>query len=199
MKLKPDALLFDLDGVLVDSLDAWWLALNDSFKKYSYNPVSREYFIDRFWGHDLFDNIKNNDIPLEVGLYCNKAYKNHTSRVRIYDETIPVLEKLQSYKKCIITNTPRDSTEDILNIFNLSKFFNYTFTSDDVKMGKPDPEIILKSCSKLNVKPKDVVIIGDTESDVKAGHAAGCKVIGINVKANITIKNLSETLEHITI
>ena len=44
----------------------------------------------------------------------------------------------------------------------------------------------------LDVKPSEVILVGDTESDVKAGRTAGCKVIGINVKADFTINNLSE-------
>ena len=50
----------------------------------------------------------------------------------------------------------------------------------------------MKACERLNVDPKDVVLIGDTDSDVKAGRAAGCKVVGINVEADYTIRDLSE-------
>jgi phosphoglycolate phosphatase-like HAD superfamily hydrolase len=50
----------------------------------------------------------------------------------------------------------------------------------------------LKACKYLKVEPKDVILVGDTDSDVKAGRAAGCKVVGINVDADYTIKNISE-------
>ena len=62
----------------------------------------------------------------------------------------------------------------------------------DVKMSKPNPEIVIKSCKLLNLKPKEVILVGDTKSDVEAGRAAGCKVIGINVDADYTVKNISE-------
>ena len=67
-------------------------------------------------------------------------------------------------------------------------------TSDDVKMSKPNPEIVVKACKRFKIEPKDVVLVGDTESDVIAGKKAGCKVVGINVIADYTIKNLSELI-----
>jgi HAD superfamily hydrolase (TIGR01509 family) len=65
-------------------------------------------------------------------------------------------------------------------------------TSNDVKRSKPDPEIVIKSCKLLKLKPEEVILVGDTNSDVKAGRAAGCRVIGINVEADYRIKDISE-------
>ena len=112
------------------------------------------------------------------------------SKVRF--KTKETLQKLNQYKKSIITNTPKDCAVQILKKFDIEKYFEFLLTSDDVKMAKPDPEIVLKSCKMLNVNPRDVVLVGDTESDVKAGRGAGCKVIGINVDADYIIKSLSE-------
>ena len=51
---------------------------------------------------------------------------------------------------------------------------------------------MLKACEALDVEPENVVLIGDTDSDIKAGKAANCIVIGLNIDADYTIKNLSE-------
>ena len=127
------------------------------------------------------------------------VYYDHVDKIKIYPNTKHVLEKLKNYKKSIITNTPKDCTIQILKKFEIEKYFNLVLTSSDVKMAKPSPEIIFKSCEKLGVKTKDVVLIGDTDSDVKSGKAAGCKVIGLKVKADFTINNLSDILEIIDI
>lgn len=199
MKLKPSAILFDMDGVLVDSLDAWWLSLNKSLENYNYKTVSKERFIEKFWGHDLFDNLKTMNIPIEIGNFCNNVYRKQVDVIKIYPTAINILEKLKNYKKSIITNTPKDCTIQILKKFDIEKHFEFVLTSDDVNNAKPDPEIVLKSCKMLNVKTSDVILIGDTESDVKAGRAAGCKVIGINVDADYVIKDLSELITLIKI
>jgi HAD superfamily hydrolase (TIGR01509 family) len=192
MKLKPRAILFDMDGVLVDSLDSWWLSLNSALEAYNQKKISRDEFIKKYWGHDLYDNIKKMNLPLEIARFCNNLYGNHIQKIKIYKETKPTLEKLNNYKKAIITNTPKDCAIQILKQFNIEKFFEFIMTSDDVTMAKPNPEIVIKACKRLMVEPKDVVLIGDTDSDVKAGRTAGCTVIGIKVEADYTIKDISE-------
>jgi len=192
MKLKPSAILFDMDGVLVDSLDAWHKSLNQALKKYNHLQISKQKFIDVYWGHDLYDNIKNNNLSLEVGLFCNKVYSKYLDDVKIYPYTRSVLEKLSNYRKTVLTNTPSDCTIQILKKFDIEKFFDFVLTSDDVSMGKPDPELVIKTCEKLDIKPQNAVLVGDTDSDVKAGKAAGCKVIGVNIDADFRVKNISE-------
>ena len=181
-----------MDGVLVDSLDSWWSSLNSALEAYNYKPISREEFIKKYWGHDLFDNIKRMKLSLEVGKFCNNVYGDHTDRIKIYKETKDTLEKLSKYKKAIITNTPKDCAVQILKQFDIEKYFEFVMTSDDVSKAKPDPEIVLKACKRLKVEPKDVVLVGDTDSDVKAGRNAGCSVIGLGIKADFCIDNLSE-------
>ena len=139
------------------------------------------------------------NIPYEVGSFCNNIYGNHIGSIKIYPYTKNTLENLKKYKKSIITNTPKDCTIQILKKFDIEKYFNFILTSSDVKNAKPSPEIVFKSCEKLGVKPEEVVLVGDTDSDVKSGRAAGCKVIGINVKADYTIKNLSEIINIIQV
>jgi len=191
-KLQPDAILFDMDGVLVDSLDAWWKSLNQALKKFGYNEISRDEFIREYWGHDLFDNIKKMNISMDVGKLCNKLYKMNVDDVKIYPGVKTVLQRLEKYKKSIITNTPKDSAVEILRRLDIKKYFEFVLTSDDVSIAKPSPEIILKSCEILGVKVEDVILVGDTISDVKAGRSAGCRVVGINVDADYTITSVSE-------
>ena len=154
--------------------------------------MSKETFIEKYWGHDLYDNFDAMNIDYEVGFHCNKLYYNYVDRVKLYPSSRQILEKLSNYKKGIITNTPKNSAEKVLKYFDIYKYFQTVMTSDDVKMGKPNPEIILKSCKKLNVKPKDIIIIGDTQSDIIAAKKAGSKIIGVNVVGDFQINDLSE-------
>ena len=194
MKLRPNAILFDMDGVLVNSLDAWWSTLNTALNLSHQKEISREEFIKKYWGHDLFDNLDHMRLPHEIGTLCNTIYGNHVEAIKIYPDTIETLEKLSRYKKGVITNTPKDSAHLILKTLDLASYFDVVITSDEVTMAKPNPEIVFKACGKLGVSPKKVVLIGDTDSDVKAGEAAGCIVVGIKVNAEYTIQRLSELI-----
>lgn len=195
MKLNPAAILFDMDGVLVDSIDSWWKALNHALENYNMNKISRDVFIQNYWGHDLYDNLKRNNLPIKVGKFCNKIYGEHLDGITLYENVKVVLEKLSMYPKCIITNTPCDCTKQILKTFDIVKYFTFVFTSDDVKLAKPDPEIVLLACKKLGINPKDAVLVGDTDSDIKAGHIAGCKVIGVRIKADFFVKDIKGLLD----
>jgi len=190
--MRPKAILFDLDGVLVDSLDAWWHALNDVLRCFKMDGMSKEEFVSKYWGYDLYTNIKRANLPLEVGISCSRFYIKHLDKVKLHPEAIHVLESFKNIKKGLVTNTPRDCTEKVLKKFDLGKYFDVIITGDDVTRGKPDPEIIFKACNHLNVDPRETVLVGDTESDVRAGSMAGCYVIGIKVKGNMTIEDISQ-------
>lgn len=196
-KLRPSAILFDMDGVLVDSLNAWWKSLNQAFENFGYKRISREEFVKKYWGHDLFDNLRTMSLPREIGVFCNRMYGKYVDDVKVYPNAKDVLRKLDSYKKSIITNTPRDSAVKILERFDIRRFFKFVLTSDDVSRSKPDPEIVLKSCELLEVNPENTILVGDTKSDVIAGRAAGCRVIGVNVDADITIENIVRLLDFV--
>lgn len=195
MKIKPSAILFDLDGVLVDSLDAWWKSLNQALKVFGHKKISRDEFIKIYWGHDLRDNIEKMQLHKEVGNLCNSIYTKNIDAISIYKDTKDTLRRLERYKKAVITNTPKNCVRQILKKFNIETYFSHIISSDDVKKAKPNPEIVLKACERLHVSPENAVLIGDTESDVQAGKAAGCIVIGVDINADYTIKTLSELTE----
>jgi HAD superfamily hydrolase (TIGR01509 family) len=190
MKLTPSAILFDMDGVLVDSLDSWWKALNSALKRFKHQEITRNEFIKTYWGHDLKANLKRLKLNPEVAQFCNITYGNYLDYIKIYPDTKNTLMQLASYKKAIITNTPTACARQILRKFQIEQYFKEIITSDDVIKAKPDPEIIFKACERLDVDSKTVVLVGDTESDVKAGRAAGCTVVGLNIAADITIQRL---------
>lgn len=193
-KLKPAAILFDMDGVLVDSWDSWWKSLNTSLKFFKHKGISRDEFTEKFWGHELQDNLRNLGLDENIGIFCNNIYSNHINEIKIFSGTKETLEKLIKYPKAIITNTPRDCAIQILKKFNIDDYFKVIVTSDQIEKGKPAPDIVFEACKRLGVKPSNVVLVGDTESDVKAGHAAGCKVIGINVKGDYTVQKISDLI-----
>jgi phosphoglycolate phosphatase len=192
MPLSPNAILFDMDGVLVDSLDAWWKALNNALRMFKHQEITREEFIHTYWGHDLKANLKRLHLNPDVAQFCNITYGDHLDYVSIYPETQATLKSLASYRKAVITNTPTDCALQILQKFDIEQYFDVIVTSDDVMKSKPDPEIVFKACELLGVDVQTVLLIGDTASDIKAAQAAGCMMVGLRIPADIMIQSLSE-------
>jgi len=192
MILKPQAILFDMDGVLVDSLDSWWKSLNYAIKKCHKREITREEFIEKYWGRDLEYNLTKMNLNPEVINFCNLAYEDNIGYVKIYPDTIETLKKFKNYKKAIVTNTPNVCMDKIVDKLKIGQFFDAIITSDQVEYGKPSPELIFKACEKLKVKPDNVVLIGDTKADINAAKAANCKIIGIRIDADYRIEKLSQ-------
>jgi len=195
MKMKPGAILFDMDGVLVDSRDSWRASLNAALTVHNYREITNEEFIEKYWGYDLYATFDKMGLDRKIVTTCNELYREHLDKVTMYPDVKFTLQKLKDYKKGIITNTPRNRAIQIIKNFKLGRYFDTIVTSDDVDRGKPSPDIVLKACKNLGVEPVDAVTVGDTGSDVEAGKAAGCVVIGINVDAEITVGKMSDLTE----
>jgi HAD superfamily hydrolase (TIGR01549 family) len=195
MKIKPEAILFDMDGVLVDSVHAWLTSLNNTLDKFNHDKITRDDFIYKYWGHDLHNTLDILGVNQSAAIICNDEYKKNLNNVKLLPDVKTTLKKLNSYKKGIITNTPRNQTDMLLKKFDLNKYFNTIITSDDVNFGKPNPEIVIKACKDLDVKPSKVFSIGDTRSDIEAGKAAGCTGIGLNIQADYTVKKISDLID----
>lgn len=192
MTSAPDALLFDMDGVLVDSFGAWLAAMNAALRRFHRPPLSEQDFREHYWGHDLYENLQRLELEDTVGQFCVNIFGDYVSDITVFSDTRQVLQQLDTYPTALVTNTPRACVDDILKHFGLDVYFDVMVTSDHVSRGKPHPDMLLLACQRLRVKPSNVLFIGDTDSDVRAGRAAGCTVVGIGVDADITISRLAE-------
>lgn len=195
MKIKANTILFDLDGVIVKSEKVWLSSLNSALKFYNQNQMNSKTFNKKFWGNDVNNTLQTLKLPKKAMDIVNNSYVENIDSVGIFPDVEQTLKKLTHYKKGVITNTPKKIALYLLNKFNILNYFDVVVTSDDVKFGKPNPEIIIKACNLLDVQTDDAIIIGDTISDIKAGKNLNCIVIGINIKADYTVDKLSKILD----
>ncbi|RLG10173.1 hypothetical protein DRN73_08515 [Candidatus Pacearchaeota archaeon] len=200
MREEINGILFDLDGVLIDSSDAWWFAVNATLKKFGKKKVSKEEFLKTYWGPHLRESFRKINLGEDAIEDCNKQYYKFVDKIKIFPESREVLSILKEEKKLkigLVTNTPREITLFSLKKFSLLNYFDVIIGGDDVKKGKPDPEMMLKACKLLNIKPKHVALVGDTKSDIIAGRRAGIRlIIGLGIdNADIKIKKLDEILK----
>lgn len=195
-KREVKAVLFDLDGVLVDSLSAWHATFNNIRKKDGKKTISINLFRKNF-GSPIERDI-NLYFPEKTAYELNRLKDTYFSEnmhlVNLFSYSIPVLKKVKgmSIKIGLISNSTRIIVKCIIKQFKLSKFFKVIITSQDVKNGKPAPDMVLKACGMLNVKPKNTILVGDTKNDMLAGKMAGCITVGYKVKGDYRINKLEE-------
>ncbi|MDA8165500.1 MAG: HAD-IA family hydrolase [Desulfobacteraceae bacterium] len=194
MPLKPAGLLFDMDGVLVDSRESWYRTLADLIRERFGRALTMEAFLDRYWARDLRDIFAELGLAIDPDSFCRDVYSRFLDALTAGEGAAETLERLRLYPKAIITNTPAVCTRLILRQFRLERHFRAVLTGGEVENGKPHPEIVYKGCAALGIRPEEAVLIGDSPLDVRAGRAAGCPVVGLGTQGDYTIRRLPELL-----
>jgi len=199
-KTKLKAILFDLDGVIVDSFERQFVVFNELRKNYGLKIVSKDEFKRKVWGFSLDVSaeiyFKKQDYEKLHDVY-NSLVKKHQKEGKLMEGAKEVLEaiKKKKIKIGLVTNTTKERAEGDLKLHKIRNFFDTVVTADDVEKPKPYPDPILKACKKLNVMPDEVMYVGDTKNDYKSGKSAGAFVIGFNTHGDLMISKLNDILQ----
>jgi len=181
------AVLFDMDGVIIDSNPAHKIALKEFCKQHGHE-LTEEHLREKIYGRTNKDWIPNVFGPLPAEVVSRYGEEKEALFREIYKHDVkPVeglisfLEELQKHEipKAIATSAPRSNVDFTLAYTHTEKYFQAFLDEAFVTRGKPDPEIYIKAATALGFDPKQCVVIEDSLSGVQAGIAAGCKVIGI--------------------
>ena len=185
---KYKAIIFDMDGTMVDSNPWHKKALEILCKKYGVKFLD-EYFNKHIVGRknvEVFPKIfknKNkfeiNKLSIEKEAIFRKVYKRDIKEV--LGLTILINElKAKSVIMAIATTAPYKNVQFFLKSLKLSKkLFKVIVGEEDVKRGKPHPEIFLKVAEKLKVNPGKCLVFEDSKSGIKSAKSAGMKVVAI--------------------
>lgn len=178
------AVIFDIDGVLLDSFTANLKFFQDLLKKGGHTPPTREKYLPLF--HlSMWDVIKtfsglSDDKEIEkiwdMGRSGVVKYPVHLIKTTKNVETTVEILSIE-YTLAIVTSRVREGIYKIPSLAKLKIFFKLAVAFQDTENHKPDPEPLLFACKKLKINPNEAVYVGDTESDLIAGKAAGMKII----------------------
>ena len=180
-----EAILFDLDGVLINSFESWYHAFNGMLRTYGKEEIGRAEFREKCWGPDLEHNLADLNLGEEAGKYCINEQLKLIGIIELFPGVKEVLGRVREEYKLkvgLVTNTPKENVRAIFEHFQLSNHFDVIVTGDDVKNGKPNAEMVIAACEKLTIKPENAILVGDTEIDFLAGKSAGCAVVGVRAK-----------------
>jgi len=178
--MKIEAIIWDIDGVLIDSEEYHIEAEVETLKKFGIElslPVAKEYFGVKLKDYftDIVKRYKKN-IPVHTMIT-----QHYNTLIRYYRKIFPVtpgafevLGELQKrYRMGIATSREKELADIALKRFSLFPFFETIVYGEDVQNGKPDPEPFLTACKRLNTNPHLCVVIEDSLSGVAAAKKAG--------------------------
>lgn len=188
--MKDFAVIFDMDGVIVNSnpyvIRAW-----EDFCREHKVELSSEKLASLVFGRTTRDTVNG-----LLGKECSSAFIQETGEKldgQIRNEmrgTIQALDGLENLLKslkdegiririAIATSAPPENVEVVLNETQLGAYFEAILDQTDVTHGKPHPEIYRKTAQKLNIDPKRCVVIEDSISGVQSAKRAGMSVVAI--------------------
>lgn len=178
---KVEAILFDLDGTLVDTAADFIHVLNFQRKQYGLSRLDPQTIRDTVSNGaraltELAFGANFEDKRLELlELYADCA----GDQAELFDGMENVLQHFESLNIPwgIVTNKPRRFTEILLDKLALSSRSALTLCPDDVKKSKPDPESLFLACERLQCEPMNTIYVGDHERDIIAGKAANMKTV----------------------
>jgi HAD superfamily hydrolase (TIGR01509 family) len=202
---KIKAILFDMDGVLIDAKEWHYEALNHALGHFNIN-------IDRKSHLHTFDGLPTNKkleilsekIGLDKSLYpiINEQKQAYTMRI-VENICVPTPShtlalkclKESGYKMAVCSNSIRPTIELMMKKSKLSEYFEFYVSSQDVKKPKPNPEMYLKAINKLKLLATECMIIEDNENGIIAAKRSGAWVMKVDTIHDVNYENIIKHLQ----
>ncbi len=183
----PRAVIFDMDGVIVDSEPRHEQAFLEILREIGYGDRHGIRFADYIGrtDQDLWVDFVAKHKPAQTLQELLALKRTRVVEILRRDQPLfaglpELVEKLAiHYRLALASGSERVVVEEVLRLGNLGRFFAATITGSEVARGKPAPDIFLRAAELLAVAPKDCWVIEDSKPGVAAALAAGMRVIAI--------------------
>lgn len=193
---KIKGVVFDLDGTLIDSVPDLAAALNVVMAQMKLPEVSPDLVLH--WignGMEILVTRALNHHGAEVSeetiqrgyQICAEAYSKISGRHSVFFPGVRmVLKSLKQagYPLAIVTNKPSRFLPHIIEDFGLEGIFDLVLGGDCVPARKPDPSALLQVSEKWQLRPDELLMVGDSKNDIQAGKAAGTATLGLTYGYN---------------
>lgn len=198
MKIK--AILFDMDGVLIEAKEWHYEALNRALKLFGL-PISRFDHLTTFDGLPTLKKLElltiERGLPKELHGFINEIKQQFTMEI-VHSRCKPMfvheyaLSNLKSmgYKLAVCSNSVRNSVETMMRRSALANYLDFMVSNEDVNIGKPDPEMYLFAIAQFGFNPSECLIIEDNENGIKAARASGGHLLIVKEVAEVNLNNI---------
>lgn len=193
------AILYDLDGVLVNATEWHYESLNIALQEIAGFVIKREEHIKTFNG---IPTQKKLEILNERGMLPKELFQKVWDRKQkktfevieknaIIDQTKIRLHKgTTNYQKVCVTNSIRKSAALMLEKTGQMEFMDFIISNEDVQFPKPHPEGYIKAMIKLDVTPKECLVVEDSPKGIEAGKGSRANIYEVSGFHEVTLENI---------
>ncbi|MFL2658595.1 MAG: HAD family hydrolase [Akkermansiaceae bacterium] len=180
-----EGLIFDLDGTLIDSMEAHYEAMGQALEEEGGIGLFTKERYSELGGKpaaDIVDLLNlENGLSMDARKVCERQHAILEGKVRSFEAIPEVANYAERYRGKIPMAVASAGTSKMvkssLESVNMLSWFDVVLGSDEVKNGKPSPDIYLEAARRLKVNPEACVVFEDSEAGVRAAQSAGMKVV----------------------
>jgi len=198
------AVIFDMDGVLIDAREWHYDALNRALRLFG-QDINRTEHLLTFDGLPTRRKLEiltsTRGFPSKLHDFVNQLKQQYTMEI-VYSRCKPVFArefalsqlKARGFGLAVASNSVRESVEAMMTRSNLMEYLDIVLSNEDVAHPKPDPEIYLAAMRGLGVAPHETLIVEDNDHGVKAARASGAHVMVVRGVDEVDIAAIDRVL-----
>ena len=197
MNPQIKAVVFDMDGVLIDAREWHYESLNRALGLLGYE-ITRYEHLTTYDGLPTKRKLRmltvERGLPEELHGFLNSLKQQYTLEL-VATRCKPVFHhqyalsqlKGAGYSLGVASNSVRRTVEEMMERSDLMRYLDVVISNEDVSRPKPDPEMYLAAMDRLKVRPEETVIVEDNENGVKAARASGANVLVVEGPDDVTL------------
>ena len=181
-----EAVVFDLDGVLLDSEQVWDEVREELVKERGgrwHDRAQTEMMgmSSIEWSRYMHDELGVPDPPQEISAdVVRRLEEVYRKRLPLIDGAHEAVERLAArWPLGLASSSNREVIDLVLDLSGLARFFRVTVSSEEVPRGKPEPDVYLEAARRLGVPPERCAAVEDSHNGIRSAKAAGMRVIAI--------------------
>jgi beta-phosphoglucomutase len=194
------AIIFDMDGVLIDAKDWHYEALNRALSLFGLS-ISRYEHLTAYDGLPTKKKLEmlslERELPRELHAFINTMKQSYTMEIvhnkckpRFIQEYALSMLKARGYKLAVASNSIRDTVEVMMSKAKLDRYLDAMLSTADVSRPKPHPEIYSKAVARLNFLATECLVVEDNRSGIRAAIDAGAHVLVVNRVEDVNLENI---------
>ena len=183
---RVEAVVFDLDGVIVDSEHVWdevreELARERGGRWHDRAQTDMMGMSSPEWSRYMHDVIGLPESPAEIDAeVVRRMLDRYTKQLPLVDGAVEAVSRMAgSFRLALASSSNRPVIDAVLEVSGLAPLFEATVSSEEVGRGKPAPDVFLEAAARLAVAPEHCAAVEDSGNGIRAAHAAGMRVLAI--------------------
>lgn len=204
---KIKAIIFDMDGVLIDAKDWHYEALNKALGLFGLE-INR---YDHLVTYDGYPTKKKLDLlsmesglPVELQPFINDMKQQFTMEIvemrckpKFYHEYALAKLKREGYRLAVCSNSVRGTVELMMDKAGLSKYLDFYLSNQDVQNPKPDPEIYVKAIKRLKLSPEECLVVEDNEKGIRAALASRANLMEVDTVEDVNYQSIKARINEV--